>query len=52
MGYPVGMVESVESDPGQPFLRVVVRPSAKLNRGRYVLLVFAGEQIAPQRRFR
>ena len=47
VGYPVGVVESVESDPGQPFLQVVVRPSAKLNRGRYVLLVFAGA-IAPQ----
>lgn len=49
VGYPVGVVESVESDPGQPFLRVVVRPSAKLNRGRYVLLVFAGA-IAPQQK--
>lgn len=46
VGYPVGVVESVESDPGQPFLRVVVRPSAKLNRGRYVLLVFAGDQAS------
>jgi rod shape-determining protein MreC len=44
VGYPVGIVESVESDPGQAFLHVVVRPSAKLNRGRYVLLVFAGDQ--------
>ncbi|MBT8139638.1 MAG: rod shape-determining protein MreC [Gammaproteobacteria bacterium] len=43
VGYPVGVVESVESDPGEAFLRIVVRPSAKLDRGRYVLLVFAGE---------
>jgi len=44
VGYPVGVVESVESDPGQAFLNIVVRPSAKLDRGRYVLLVFAGER--------
>ncbi|NNC55820.1 MAG: rod shape-determining protein MreC [Pseudomonadales bacterium] len=43
VGYPVGVVESVESDPGEAFLRIIVRPSAKLDRGRYVLLVFAGE---------
>lgn len=43
VGYPVGVVESVESDPGLAFLKIVVRPSAKLDRGRYVLLVFAGE---------
>lgn len=43
VGYPVGVVKSVEQDPGQPFLTVVVRPSAQLDRSRYVLLVFAGE---------
>lgn len=43
VGYPVGVVESVVQDPGKPFLSVVVRPSAKLDRSRYVLLVFAGE---------
>jgi len=48
VGYPVGVVESVESDPGLPFLKVVVRPSAKLDRVGHVLLVFAGEQ--PQTR--
>lgn len=41
-GYPVGVVESVIHDPGQPFLNVVVRPSAQLNRSRYLLLVFTG----------
>lgn len=48
VGYPVGVVESVESDPGQAFLKVVVRPSAKLDRGRYVLLVFAGDTNASE----
>lgn len=42
-GYPVGVVESVVQDPGKPFLKVLARPSAKLDRSRYVLLVFTGE---------
>ncbi len=41
VGYPVGVVESVESDPSKPFMDVVVRPSARLDRGRYLLLVFS-----------
>lgn len=41
VGYPVGVVESVESDPSKPFMDVMVRPSARLDRGRYLLLVFS-----------
>ena len=41
VGYPVGVVESVVQDPGKPFLDIVVRPSARLDRSRHVLLVFA-----------
>ena len=48
VGYPVGVVESVESDPGLPFLNVVVRPSAQLDRVRHVLMVFAGIQLGYQ----
>jgi len=44
VGYPVGVVESVVQDPGQPFLKVVARPSAQLDRSRFVLLVFSGER--------
>ncbi|MAV75671.1 MAG: rod shape-determining protein MreC [Cellvibrionales bacterium] len=43
IGYPVGVVETVKRDPGQAFLKVAVRPSAELDRSRFVLLVFAGE---------
>ena len=43
VGYPVGVVESAVQDPGKDFLKVIARPSAKLDRSRYVLLVFAGE---------
>jgi rod shape-determining protein MreC len=40
VGYPVGIVESVEPDPGKPFMLVRARPSAHLNRSRHVLLVY------------
>jgi rod shape-determining protein MreC len=39
-GYPVAMVESVTYDPGKPFVTVIARPMAELNRNRHVLLVF------------
>ncbi len=45
VGYPVGVVESVESDPSRDFLKIIVRPSAKLGRGRHVLLVFANDDF-------
>ena len=38
-GYPVGVVESVTNDPGQPFSVVVARPSAQLDRSRHVLVL-------------
>lgn len=47
VGYPVGVVESVESDPGKPFMQVNVRPSARLDRGRYFLLVFSAIPTIP-----
>ena len=40
VGYPVGVVTEVTVDPGQPFASVKARPSAALDRSRYVLLVF------------
>lgn len=46
VGYPVGVVETIERDPGQPFVRVLARPTAHLNRTRHVLLVFTEEQLA------
>ncbi|WP_218943500.1 rod shape-determining protein MreC [Exilibacterium tricleocarpae] len=41
VGYPVAEVESVEHDPGRPFVTVNARPKAQLNRSRHVLLVFS-----------
>lgn len=39
-GYPVGVVETVTPDPGQPFATVVVVPTAQIDRSRNLLLVF------------
>ena len=39
-GYPVGVVVSVEHDPGQQFAIVTAKPSAQLDRSRHVLMVF------------
>ncbi len=39
-GYPVGRVISVERDSGQPFANIRVKPSARLERNREVLLVW------------
>lgn len=47
-GYPVALVESVTYDPGKPFVTVVARPMAELNRNRHVLLVFDRNQNADQ----
>ena len=40
-GYPVGRIVSVERDSGQPFARVNLKPSARLERNREVLLVWS-----------
>lgn len=39
-GYPVGVVKSVERQPGRQFAEVKIQPLANLNRSRHVLLVF------------
>jgi rod shape-determining protein MreC len=42
-GYPVGTVQSVSLEPGEPFANVEVRPSAKLSQSLEVLLVWPHE---------
>jgi rod shape-determining protein MreC len=42
-GYPVGIVRSIERDPGEPFATVTAEPAAALNRTREVLLVWSGK---------
>lgn len=42
-GYPVATVVTVERDPGQPFARILAKPTAALDRSRHVLLVFRSD---------
>lgn len=45
-GYPVAAVISVKRDPGQPFAVVKVRPTARLNKSRHILLVDLPEAVS------
>ncbi|HEY2336358.1 MAG TPA: rod shape-determining protein MreC [Burkholderiales bacterium] len=47
-GVPVATVVRVERDPEQGFARVVCKPAAGVDRGRYVL-VLSDEQVRPPR---
>ena len=46
VGYPVAEVTSIVDDPGQPFLNVLVAPTARLSQSRHVLLVFSHREVA------
>lgn len=46
-GYPVAEVQSINKEPGEPFVEIQASPKARLNRSRLVLVVFAPES-APQ----
>lgn len=39
-GYPVATVSSIKNDTGTPFATIYAKPTAALNRSRYVLLIF------------
>ncbi|WKE66029.1 rod shape-determining protein MreC [Gallaecimonas kandeliae] len=43
-GYPVAKVTSVYSDEGKPFAQVLAEPLAQLDRLRYLLLIWPGQQ--------
>lgn len=45
-GYPVGIVTGISHDPAEPFAKVNVRPSAKLQQSREVLLVWPNDYSA------
>jgi rod shape-determining protein MreC len=47
-GYPVGEVVRIEYEGADSFLRVVVRPSAHLDRSQQLLLVFRTEAQIPE----
>jgi rod shape-determining protein MreC len=40
VGYPVGVVDKVDLEPGKPFADVLAKPNAQLDRSSHVLLVF------------
>ncbi|MBE0507407.1 MAG: rod shape-determining protein MreC [Marinospirillum sp.] len=39
-GYPVAVIEEISHQRGEPFMDVVAKPLAQLDRSRYVLLLF------------
>jgi len=43
-GYPVGVVTKITLDPGEPFAKIKVKPSAHLGQSREVLMVWPNEQ--------
>ncbi len=43
-GYPVGVVKSVQTPPGDEFIRVTVSPIAELNNNRLVLLIWPDKE--------
>lgn len=40
VGYPVAVVTEVTEAPGEPFVRVRARPTARLDQSRHLLLIF------------
>lgn len=46
-GYPVAEVTDVQRDPGRVFVTVFAKPSAKLDRSRYVMLIVKQQKSAP-----
>lgn len=44
-GYPVGRVIKINTNPSLPFAEILVRPSAKLDRDREVLLVWPSQRL-------
>lgn len=45
-GYPVGEVKSLDVEPGEPFAKIIVAPSAHIGRSREVLLVWPHQRGA------
>ena len=44
-GYPVGIVQNITLDPAEPFAKIIVVPSARLESSREVLLVWPHEEV-------
>lgn len=50
VGYPVGIVKTIQHDPGKPFAVATATPSALLDRSRHVLLVFSEKRKLAEKR--
>ena len=50
-GYPVGVITKITPDPGEPFAKVVVRPSAKLGQSHEVLMIWPNEDTSGVEKF-
>ncbi len=48
-GYPVGTVKNITLDPAEPFAKIIVIPSARLESSREVLLVWPREEVRYQK---
>jgi rod shape-determining protein MreC len=46
-GYPIGRVSEIVRDEGQPFAQVKATPLAKLDRIKYLLLLWP-QELAPE----
>lgn len=44
IGYPVGIIRKVTRDPSEPFMDIVVTPTAQLSKTRLVLLLWPQQQ--------
>lgn len=44
-GYPVGTVKDISLDPAEPFAKILVVPSARLESSREVLLVWPHDEV-------
>ena len=42
-GYPVGVIDSIRHIPGERFAKIALKPSAHVDTGRYVLVLWPGE---------
>jgi rod shape-determining protein MreC len=49
VGYPVGVITSISQNPGRSFATVAVQPSAHLDRGHLVLLVWPNFETTLQK---
>lgn len=48
-GYPVGRVKKIIKDPNEPFLNITVKPMARINYGKEVLLLYPKTRVGKRK---